>query len=71
MRMSLPRQLEMATSSHHADPLRLKRTFSYIRLHLQSQSPAVALRMGRKLSNACLSLADFPLRHREGVVTRS
>jgi plasmid stabilization system protein ParE len=45
-----------------------KADLSDIRLYLQSQSPAAARKMGRKLRDACLSLADFPGRNRVGIV---
>ena len=45
-----------------------KADLSNIRLYLQSQSPAAARNMGRKLLDACLSLADFPDRNRVGSV---
>jgi toxin ParE1/3/4 len=39
-----------------------------IRLYLQSQSPAAARKMGRRLRDACLKLTDFPNRNRVGSV---
>jgi len=37
-----------------------------IRLYLEFQSPAAARKMGRRLLDACLSLADFPNSNRIG-----
>jgi len=45
---------------------RAKADLSNIRLYLQSQSPAAARKMGRRLRDACFSLADFPDRNRVG-----
>ncbi len=45
-----------------------KADLSSIRLYLQSQSPAAARSIGRKLRDACVSLADFPDRSRIGNV---
>ncbi len=45
-----------------------KADLSNIRLYLQSQSPAAARKVGRKLRDACFSLADFPDRNRVGSV---
>ncbi len=45
-----------------------KADLSNIRLYLQSQSPAVARKVGRKLRDACFSLADFRDRNRVGSV---
>jgi len=39
---------------------------SNIRLYLQSQSPAAARKIGRRLRDACFSLADFPHGNRVG-----
>jgi len=45
-----------------------KADLSDIRLYLQSQSPAAARKIGRRLLDACVSLADFPDRNRLGGV---
>jgi plasmid stabilization system protein ParE len=45
-----------------------KADLSNIRLYLQSQSPAVVRKVGRKLRDACFSLADFSDRNRVGSV---
>jgi plasmid stabilization system protein ParE len=45
-----------------------KADLSYIRLYLQSQSPAAARKFGRRLRDACFSLSDFPERDRVGGV---
>ena len=45
-----------------------KTDLSNIRLFLQSQSPAAARTIGRRLRDACLRLADFPDRNRVGSV---
>jgi plasmid stabilization system protein ParE len=45
-----------------------KTDLSDIRLYLQSQSPASAQKIGLRIRDACLSLADFPYRNRVGSV---
>lgn len=43
-----------------------KADLSDIRLYLQSQSPATARKVGRKLLDVCLNLSAYPDRYRLG-----